>query len=395
MSIPYITKRHEKSRDERGIMVRNRVVFLLLIAVIVGVGFQGCSEKKALDEKEEAFIRVKAMETQLNRPLPDDERKRILILHSYHKEFQWIDDVNSGIMKALLEERFDPKRNIRVENFFMDTKRKTDEEWKLQIGAEAMDRIEKLKPDVVFAVDDNAQNYVVKKMANSGTPFVFLGVNADPMKYGYIKSMKKPGGNVTGCIERTRFAQTVDLLRKIVPGVRKLAVLCDDGPSGKMLLERLMKNADNVDIDIVAVKHTDSFREWKRFIREIQTRADALLIIVYYTVKDDNGEHVHQDKVLKWIIENNKLPDIGFFSWKIEGGLLCSEAISGFQQGYYAGTMAAYILRGQSPGELPVGMPQRGEICINLARAEMLGIEIPNELTHTATLYRKIGVADN
>jgi ABC-type uncharacterized transport system substrate-binding protein len=125
-------------------------------------------------------------------------------------------------------------------------------------------------------------------------------------------------------------------------------------------------------------------------VREQQDKADALMVIVYHTLKNSAGEHVHEDEVLNWTVQNSRLPDMGAWSWAVEGGLLCSEAISGYQQGHYAATVASYILMGQPPSDFAVSRPQRGEICINKARAEMLGIEIPPELMVTATLYKKI-----
>jgi ABC-type uncharacterized transport system substrate-binding protein len=228
-------------------------------------------------------------------------------------------------------------------------------------------------------------------MADKGLPFVFTGVNGDPMTYGYISSMDAPGGQVTGSIERERFAQTFNILRQLVPNVQKLAVICDDGPTGASVVKRVREKAAALDIDVVALLKTGQFSEWKEFIKTVQTKADALLVIVYHTLKDHAGRFVHENDVLNWTINNSRLPDIGFWSWAVEGGLLCSEAISGYQQGYYAATVAAYVLLGQSAGEFPIGTPQRGEVCINVARAKMLGVQLPDEMLRTATLYQTIG----
>jgi ABC-type uncharacterized transport system substrate-binding protein len=115
------------------------------------------------------------------------------------------------------------------------------------------------------------------------------------------------------------------------------------------------------------------------------------LVAQYHTIKDETAKPVHEDDVLNWTVQNSRLPDIGFWSWAVEGGLLCSEAISGYQQGHYAGTVSAYVLRGQDAGEFRVDRPQRGEVCVNAARAKMLGIEIPPELAITAKIYPTIG----
>ena len=324
------------------------------------------------------------------RPLPPAERQRVLLLHSYHEEYIWLQNVNRGIHQALKEERYFPEKNIAVEAFYMDTKRKTDAEWKTAVAAKAIDKITTWQPHVVIASDDNAQAYVVKKLAGTSTPFVFLGVNADPRDYGYIKELAAPGGNVTGCIERERFHLSLKLLKQLVPKVRKIAVICDDGPTGRPIMKRVRASAAASGVEVVAASQIGRFSEWKRFVRNAQNKADALLVIVYHTLKDDAGNHVDPDQVLSWTIANNRLPDFGFWKWAVEGGLLCSEAISGYQQGHYAGTVAAYVLAGQSPGEFSVQMPRRGEICINRARAKSLGIRIPGELIKSATIYDTI-----
>ncbi len=371
--------------------MRYRIVYLMALAVLTLCAFLAC-DSKSKNAAQTEKVDSKTLEAQLNQVLPEEARKRVLVLHSYHPDYAWVIDVNKGIVKGLEEERFEVGNNLKLEYFYMDTKRKTDEKWKLEVAAKAKAHIAAYKPDVVIAVDDNAQKYVVSDLAtNGGPPFVFLGVNADPMTYGYLRSMKAPGGQVTGSIERARFEQSFALLQKLVPEAQNLAILCDDGPTGKPVIKRVQEQAAALGINIVDLKQTGSFSEWKAFVQKVQTEADALLVIVYHTIKNDAGQPVHEDTVLNWTVHNSKLPDIGFWGWAVEGGLLCSEAISGFQQGHYAATVASYVLMGQSPGEFPVDRPQRGEICVNLARAKMLGIEIPYELARTATLYQTIG----
>lgn len=366
-------------------------IFYLIVLVLSCAFFLVACDTFNKDTAQTRKTKAETLEAKLSQAVPESTRKRALVLHSYHPEFIWVQDVNRGILQGLREERFETEKNLTLEYFYMDTKRKTDEQWKLEVAAKAKTRIAAFKPDVVIAVDDNAQKYVVQDMASGDTPFVFLGVNADPMTYGYLRSLKAPGGQVTGSIERERFSQSFALLDQLVPGVGNLAILCDDGPTGRPVVERVKLQAAELGINIVAVKQTGSYSEWQRFVAEIQTQADALLVILYHTLKDDAGKPVHENTVLSWTVENSQLPDMGFWSWAVEGGLLCSEAISGYQQGHYAATVASYVLLGQSPGEFPVDKPQRGEVCVNLARAKMLGIEIPYELARTATLYQAIG----
>lgn len=327
----------------------------------------------------------------LEKPLPMEERKKVLILHSYHGEYAWLQQVNKGILSGLMEERFDPEKNINLEYFYMDTKRKTSPQWMQEISAKAIEKIKTWQPDLVIATDDNAQKHVVAKMKDSGVNFVFLGVNADPMAYNFISSPEDPGGTITGSIERARFEQSVKLLKRLVPNARRIAIVSDDGPTGASVVNRILAKANSMDIEIVATRRIGNFNEWKNYITSVQDKADALIVVVYFTLKDEEGNPVNGDEVLNWTVNNSKIPDIGFWSWAVEGGLLASEAISGYQQGHYAATVGSYVLMGQTPGDFPVDKPQRGELCVNLARAEMLGVEVPADLKRTATVYKTIG----
>ncbi len=364
-----------------------RKFFQIFLVSVIGLFFlEGCD----MLGTNQPVIESNDFSLVLNKPLPPSQRKRVLVLHSYHPEYAWIQNINKGVTQGFLEERFDVQKNMILQNFYMDTKRKSSKSWKLEIARKAIEKITQWKPHVVIATDDNAQAFVVSKMKGTAVPFVFLGVNANPMKYGYIDSLEEPNHNVTGCIERERFEQTISLLKRLKPGIKRLAVVCDDGPTGVPVIKRVIEKAPKIGIEIVASKQIGIFSEWKKYVRAQQKKADALLVIVYHTLRDDQGRHVSDKEVLYWTISNNKLPDIGFWSWAIEGGLLCSEAISGYQQGHYAATVASYVMRGQSPGEFAVDMPRRGESCINEARAKMLGLQIPSELRKTTTIFKTI-----
>ncbi|BCS94943.1 hypothetical protein DSLASN_05750 [Desulfoluna limicola] len=316
------------------------------------------------------------------------DTKRVLILQSYHAEYPWVTDVNQGIRDALEEERFTEGDNLTLTTFYMDTKRHTDDAWKQAKAREALALIKSLSPDVIVASDDNAQSLVVRYLKDTSWPVVFTGVNADPRDYGFLDSLEAPGHNVTGCLERERFQGSIRLLKRVIPDASRIAVISDNGPTSRPILRRIKTQATESNLNITGIKAASSFEEWKQFVREMQTRADALVVVTYHVVTNEKGEEVPPGEVLRWTLENNRLPEVGFWKWAVEDGLLLSEAISGFQQGYHAGTLAAFILDGQAPREFAVTTPQRGERCINLSRAEALGIAIPRDLQTVTTLFK-------
>jgi ABC-type uncharacterized transport system substrate-binding protein len=201
-----------------------------------------------MDIDEAALNAELKRQPEFNPGKTKEEMKRIFVLHSYHKEMTWLQDVTQGLLGGLREEGFEPGKNVKIKTLYMDTKRKTSLKWKKEIGRKAMEEIKEWKPHVVIATDDNAQIYTVSKMKDMPIPFVFLGVNADPKKYGYIDTMEKPGHNVTGAIERERFEKSVSLLKRLVPSVTRISIVCDDGPTGTPIIGRVRRKASDIGI---------------------------------------------------------------------------------------------------------------------------------------------------
>ena len=121
------------------------------------------------------------------------DKPRILILHSYDKEYSWVRDVNSGLKRVL-----DKRTDYSLRWFYLDTKRRPWPDYKTNAGIAARRKIDAMQPDVIIAIDDDAQNYVMRHYV--GDPrirVVFAGVNNEPQDYGYVGAT-----NVTGILER-------------------------------------------------------------------------------------------------------------------------------------------------------------------------------------------------
>jgi ABC-type uncharacterized transport system substrate-binding protein len=365
---------------------------LLFIPVLFGIG---CSVnfEESVDSKKSP---LSAYQTDLKDLVSSAQQKKVLVVHSYHPSYDWVPKVNDGIKRGFQEEGYDVHSNLVLEYFYMDTKRNTSESWKKEMRAAALDRVNSWQPDLVITVDDNAAILVAKKLKDSDVPVVFSGVNGDPVTYGLVDSLEKPGHNITGCVERERFPQTLALLRKLSPKpIRRMAILYDESPTGSPPVARIKQQVQDQDlgIEIVAELKTDNLAKWKKFVKKANAIADVLCVSFYFTVKDDAGRHVHQFEVLDWTQNNLIIPDIGFWEFNIDAGITCADAISGYQQGHYAASVSAYILMGQSPAEFAVDSPRRGEICINRGRTDMLGWKIPQDVSARAKIYelRKAG----
>ncbi|MBN1688028.1 MAG: hypothetical protein JW893_02915 [Candidatus Omnitrophica bacterium] len=300
------------------------------------------------------------------------EPKKVLLIHSYHPEYPWVASITKGVEAALKGE------NAELEIFYMDTKRKTSDEWKVQAGKLAREKVDTWQPDAVIAADDNAQIFVTQRYAGQEKPFfVFCGVNGEPSDYGL------PASNVTGIVERPHFKESVKYLLEIVPNIRRIAVMSDKGPTSVGALEFMRKQ--DIGIKVLDYRLIDDFDLWKKRILDYNIDSDAVAIYMYHTVKRAGEiESMPPQEVMAWTIENSSVPTIGFFDFSIIDGMLAGVVESGEEHGYEAAKMALALLAGEDIGNLPVKTAEKGMKMINLKTAAKLKMVIPQEIVESA-----------
>lgn len=295
---------------------------------------------------------------------------RILIIHSYHEQYDWAQGVNDGLLSHL-------KSGVDHRFFYMDTKRRPDSQWKKEAAKNAMKVITEYNPKVVIAVDDNAQKFVVSKYTGkSPIQFVFCGVNADPEAYGY------PSGNVTGILERAYPEQVFQMLKKIRPGVKKVAWISDDSPTAHGVKQRVRELAENdrLSLQMDNYEMPSTFGQWKKVIASYSKNPEihAFLIPLYHTVKNKkNGNSILPASIMQWTTENTNKPILGFWPFSTDDGALCTVAVDPYEHGKVAAFMAKQIMGGKKAVAIPIVTNQNGYVIINLKSAARLGIDVP------------------
>jgi ABC-type uncharacterized transport system substrate-binding protein len=355
---------------KKGLMDRwKRNLFWLLIpAFCLSFLLPGRAELFASDTKAGARAQAPA-------------KWKILHIMSYHSPWQWTDDMFNGFKEAL------KGLDIEYKVFQMDTKRNSSEEWKQKVGKEARELIQAWKPDLVYTTDDNAQEYVTRHYIDAKIPFVFAGVNDDPEKYGFVGAK-----NVTGVLEREHIEQTVTLLKEVVPGISRIAVITDEDPTWEGVTRR-MKEKESIyppHVQFISYDVIQTFEEYKRKIKEYQTKADALGLLGIHTFKDEKGSNVPWEEVLKWTADNSRLPDFSFWADRVLYGTLCAVIVSAYEQGLGAGRIARGILvEGKSPSSYAIKPTIKGRPMLSLARARKLGLRVKSKVLLTADVIEK------
>ncbi len=300
----------------------------------------------------------------------DAREYKILHVMSYHSPWRWTDGQLEGFRHGL-----DLPAEYQVVQ--LDTKRKGKGEEAERRAEEARRIIASWKPDLVYTTDDDVQELLARDYVGTELPFVFSGVNKHPATYGFDH-----GGNVTGVLEVEHFVETVKLLQAIVPGVRKIAAVFDRDAMWTPVKQRMARGLERLPgVEIVTWDTLGTFAEFKERMAGYPAIADAVALIGIFNFKNDSGENVPYQAVLRWTAENSQLPDFGFWVDRVHYGTPCAVTVSEWEQGAAAGRIARAILaEGKRPGDIEMTATKRGTPVVSLARAKKLGIKVKSGL---------------
>ena len=329
---------------------------------------------------------------QAQESLNEDARTRIAVVSSYHREYLWSQDTNSGVVSALLDFGYldEPgqgavfTRTDRVASstavvrkFWMDSKRRSAPAEIKAAVARIVGALEDFRPDILLLGDDNATNYLGNHYMDGAVPVVFWGVNGSPLKYRLLDSIQRPGHNVTGIYQAGYLKEGVLRLTQLVPGIKRMAVLSDGSPTGRAKAKEINRLFRKGELPVILTDSvvTNSLATWKARALELRDKVDAFFVLNHNTLKRADGSPVDQLEAGAWYLREIKKPDVSHEKQFVLEGVLCAVDDSGYKQGYEAVRVAHRILRkGESPGNISAYAPPPGGFVVNLERAEMLGL---------------------
>ena len=318
-------------------------------------------------------------------------KTRIFIVHSYHPEYLWEQDVKKGTIEGLESLGYidsseaDTLRNtdavdgsksvIRV--IWLDTKRKSKPAEQEAAAAKAFKEIDAFKPDVVLVSDDNGTKLIGQHYKDTSLPIIFCGLDETPLKYGLVDSMEHPGHNVTGVYQRGFYKEAAQALHQLVPSIKTFAIVGDNSETSKAKLAGIQETLDSgaMPFSLAGKVLTNSYEQWKSEVQKVSRDADAILVINHNTLKDKSGKAVDQMQAGSWYLQHVKKPDFSSEKQFVQEGVLLVAEDSGVKQGSeMVRFMARVLRRGEKPADIAPVHPTSGPIIINNERAQMLGI---------------------
>jgi len=236
--------------------------------------------------------------------------------------------------------------------------------------AEIATEFVQLKVNAIVAAGTPA--IIAAKQATSVVPIVFVGAG-DPVSTGLVASLARPGGNLTGLSSQTTdtVGKRLELLREVVPGLRRLAVMGNvDNPFTILEMREVQTKAHTLglEVDALEIRRTEDID-----LEALKIGADALY------VAPDPLVIANRIRINTFALAA-RLPTMYGFREYVEAAGLMAYGANFPDLFRRAAEYVDKILRGAKPADLPVEQSTKFDLVINLSTAKALGLEVPPTL---------------
>jgi len=293
------------------------------------------------------------------------DKKRVLVLHSYHKGLAWTDEEDAGVASVLRD-----LPQVEVFTEYMDTKRVPSADDEPRLVEFLARKYSRIPIDVVIASDDDAFQFMLSRRERlfPSAPVVFCGVNFfdDSMLAG-------KRGFFTGVVEAYDVRNTLRTALTLHPGAYRIVVINDRSSTGlanrKILAEVLPEFEKRV--SVVSLDDLDM----DELLARVRSLAPGDVVLLMTFNRDKSGRTFDYNESLALIAAQSKAPIYGVWDFYLGKGIVGGLLVSGFDQGRVAAEMALRILSGEKAGDIPVVK------------------ESPNRYMFDHTQLRRFGVA--
>jgi ABC-type uncharacterized transport system substrate-binding protein len=210
--------------------------------------------------------------------------------------------------------------------------------------------------------------------SSQAIPIAFVANNFDPIELGYVKSLAKPGGNVTGIfLRQTELAEKqVELLIEAFPDRKRLAILWDTASADQFASAEVRAKLLGLQIQSLKMENPPYDLD-----AALHSAADAGSQMLLALTSPFFGM---QSARLVELTIRHRLPSMFIFKpWTLAGGLMSygADNVAMYIQG---ANVVAKILRGAKPADLPIELPTKFDFAINLKTAKAIGVELPTSI---------------
>jgi PAS domain S-box-containing protein len=271
--------------------------------------------------------------------------KEILLLHSYHKGYDWSDSISSAV------EDYYKNQNVEITTEYMDTKRVYSDSYEKQLLNLYKTKYKTSKFDLIIASDNNALNFLDKyhNKIFQNIPIVFCGINNfDKETFSNSNIFKRS----TGVTESVDIKKNIELILKLHPKTKKILVLNDTTTTGLAMKKQFLESYE-IFKDRVNIEYVDKFKieELKDKIKRLDKNTVILFMLLF---KDETGKVFTFKDGLKEIERSTHAPIYGLWDFYLKYGLVGGYLTHGYAQGQHAARISSMILDGTDISTLKV-----------------------------------------
>ncbi|GLI19307.1 ABC transporter substrate-binding protein [Tepidanaerobacter syntrophicus] len=277
-----------------------------------------------------------------------------------------LDSAREGFVDGLKEAGFEEGKNIEiiVENAQAD----------FSTTQAIANKLINEKVDLILAIATPSAQAAVNATKDIS---ILVTAVTDPVDAGLVKSMEKPGTNVTGTTDMNPVKDQLKLLKEIIPSAKNVGIIYNAAEPNSVVQVNIAKEAAK-ELDLTIFEATvANTSEINQAVQSLVSKVDAI-----YTPTDNTVASAISNIVK--VANEAKIPVIGAERGEVEGGALATIGIDYYLLGKQTGQMAARVLNGENPAEMPIESSKDLKLIINKKSAEALGITIPQEVLSRA-----------
>ncbi|MBN2224376.1 MAG: ABC transporter substrate-binding protein [Deltaproteobacteria bacterium] len=294
------------------------------------------------------------------------ETKHYLIGISQFVEHPALDAVRNGFIDYLKEKGYVEGENVTYDINFAQAD--------FGIAAQIAEKLVGENPDLILAIATPSAQTVVK--VTTEIPILFSAIT-DPVGAGLVDSLSGGGKNVTGTSDLSPVDRQLELIKEVVPNVKKLGFIYNAGESNSLTsLKQIQEEGAKLGIEIVEATVTNS-SEVLMAAESLVGKVDAIHIPTDNTV-------VSAFEAITKVCIDNKIPLFAADVDSVPRGAVAALAIDYYLLGKQTGRMAVEVLEGKNPGEMPTEMLEDLLLYVNLDSATKMAVTIPESVLKKA-----------
>jgi putative ABC transport system substrate-binding protein len=270
-----------------------------------------------------------------------------------------LDKVRSGIIDGLKEANFINNQSIKIDY--------QNANGNIVLANQIAKKFVSENSDIIIAITTPSAQAAANAAKATHIPVVFATVT-DPVKAKLVVSLNHPGGNITGTNNPSAIKEQIQLVQQFIPGIKNLGLIINFSEVNSVeLMNQVKQETKKLGINLITTSVTSS-ADVSLAAKGLVSKVQAIFLL------QDNTVASALPALMK-VMDQNHIPVFASFAEAVDQGAVAALAYDEYQIGVQTGKIAAKILNGETPENIPVETPKQLDLIVNKEVAAKLGIK--------------------